>query len=181
MPSRAIVDSQSINTTGVGGKERGYDGARKVKGRKRRLLVDTQGPVLMAMVPRANLTDRHAIKLLLGPSVPTGFLRLWHLWLEAGYTGQERGAGWVERTLGWTAEIVGHPPKQAPEEVMMRWVREWNEEGVSVDVEKFMSEKGPRPLLAKRWNVKRRYSWWGQNRRLSKDSERLPETGETFI
>jgi hypothetical protein len=73
----------------------------------------------------------------------------------------------VERTLGWTAEIVRHPPKPAPEEVMMRWVGEFNKEGVSIDVKKFMPERGPRPFLPKRWIVERTFSWLGQNRRLS--------------
>ena len=83
--------------------------------------------------------------------------------------------------MGWTAEIVRHPPKLAPEEVMRAWMREWNEEGVAIDTKKFMPEKGPRPFLPKRWIVERTFSWLGQNRRLSKDYERLPESGEAFI
>jgi putative transposase len=47
------VDSQSVKTTGVGGEERGYDGGKKVKSRKRHLLVDTQGLVLKANVHSA--------------------------------------------------------------------------------------------------------------------------------
>jgi putative transposase len=92
-PSAAIVDSQSLKTTGVGGKERDYEAAKKVKGRKRHLLVDTQGLVIGARLHSAQIQEREGIKLLLDIAARDRLpQRLSHLWLDAGYTGEQKGA-----------------------------------------------------------------------------------------
>ena len=88
-PSAGIVDSQSIKTSGVGGEERGYDGGKKIDGRKRHLLVDTEGFVLEAKVHSAKISEQEGIEKLLGQA-DEKFPRLRHLWLDAGYRGRER-------------------------------------------------------------------------------------------
>lgn len=77
----------------MGGERRGYDGGKKVKGRKRHLLVDTEGLVLKVKVhSSARVHDEDGIKLLL-ESARMELSRLKHLWVDAGYRGRGTESG----------------------------------------------------------------------------------------
>jgi putative transposase len=176
-PSAGIVDSQSARTSGVGGQERGFDPAKNVEGRKRHLLVDTEGLVLKAKVHSARVPDADGIGLLLG-SARVGLSPLSHLWVDAGYQG--RGKRWAEEALGLSVEVVRKPKKPVPEKVAEMWAAEWAKEGKAVDWQKLMPPKGFR-VLPRRWVVERTFAWISHNRRMAKDYERLCATGEAFI
>jgi putative transposase len=100
------------------------------------------------------------------------------LWVDAGYPG--RGRKWVEEVLEVSVEVVRKPPKPVPEEVALTWAEEWAKEGETIDWQRLMPPRGFR-VLPRRWVVERTFSWLSQNRRMSKDYERLPESSEAFI
>jgi len=123
--------------------------------------------------------DYEGIKTLLRRAEEQ-FPRLSQLWLDAGYRGEDKGADWVRKALGWSVDLVERPRKAAPEEVLKLWAREWAKEGVAVDWQKLMLPKGFQ-VLPRRWVVERTIAWIEQNRRMSKDYEKLCASGEAFV
>jgi len=161
----------------VGGEARGYDGRKKVRGRKRHLLVDTEGLVLKAKVHSAKVSDQDGIKLLL-KGVHDRLPRLSHLWVDAGYQG--RGKEWAEKVLNLRVEVVHRTPKPTSDRVARIWAEEWAKEGREINWQRLIVRRGFE-VLPRRWVVERTFSWLSQNRRTSRDYERLCATGEAFI
>lgn len=149
-PSLAIIDSQSVKTTEVGG-EHGFDGAKKVNGRKRHILVDTMGNLLKILVHAANIGERAGAEQLLLKVPETLWYRLEKLLADGGYEGADFQQ-WVEQTFGVEVEISLRPT----------------------------GKKGF-ILVPIRWVVERTFAWFGRYRRLSKDYERLTKNSEGMI
>ena len=132
---------------------------------------------MKAKVHSAKVPDQDGIKLVLkgvGDSLP----RLSQLWVDAGYQG--RGEEWAENVLGLSDEVVHRTPKPTPEKVAMKWAEEWSKEGWQIGWQRLLPRRGFE-VLARRWVVERTFSWLSQNRRTSRDYERLCATGEAFI
>jgi putative transposase len=121
-PSAAIVDSQSVKTTEVGG-EHGYDAGKKVNGRKRHIVVDTLGHLLEVVVHAANIQDRDGAKLVLDKLSPATKESLRKLWADGGYAGAL--IDWVHEHLEAVLEIVSREPGQTGFQVLpKRWIVE---------------------------------------------------------
>jgi len=101
-PSAAILDSQSAKTTETPGV-RGYDAGKKLNGRKRHVLVDVIGLLLMVVVHAANIQDRDGAMLVLGKAEGK-FSRLQLIWADGGYAGKL--IDWTKQFCNWILEIV---------------------------------------------------------------------------
>ena len=94
--------------------------------------------------------------------------------MDAAYNGKGIGKDLIKQTLGWTAQIVQHPP---------RYKKVWVPNDIppeQIDWSKYLPPPGFR-VLPRRWVVERTFAWQDQQRRLSKDYERLYLTSETLI
>ena len=125
-PTAAILDSQTVRSSDHAGA-RGYDGAKRTKGRKRHILVDTLGLLLWVCVTPANVAERDGARMLLGPAL-RWFRWLRCLWADQGYAG-EAFAAWVaahRKTGTLRLEVVPRLQIQRGFVVLAkRWIACW--------------------------------------------------------
>jgi putative transposase len=140
-PSAAVLDSQTVRSDAHGG-EVGYDAAKKTKGRKRFIIVDTLGMLLGVLVVPASMPERIGAQGLLEPLLPA-FGTLRKLWVDGGYGGPD----------------------------FAHWVREQSP-NLEVEVVKRSDNLKGFKVQPKRWVVERTFGWLVQHRRLVRDYEK---------
>jgi putative transposase len=150
-PSAASIDSQTVKSTEQGG-EHGYDGGKKINGRKRHILVDTMGLLLAVVVTTAALDDGAAAASVMSRLDPKDYPRLQKIWGDNKYHNHSFRQWLAMNRPGWELEVK---------------TREPGVKGFAV--------------LPKRWVVERTFAWNGRCRRHSRDYERRTDSSESMV
>jgi len=150
-PSAAVFDTQSAKAV-HGGEGCGFDGYKRVKGRKRFLLVDTTGLLLSVKVIPANICETKAAMLGL-ENLSVQCADIEQVWADQGFKG-EAFAQWVKETLGWELELTSGLSKPGKEDYV---------------------------VAPRRWVVERTIAWLCQYRRLLCDFERLTVVSTNWV
>lgn len=176
-PTAGIVDSQSIKSSGAR-EQTGYDGAKKVSGRKRHVVVDTLGLIIAVVVHSADIQDRDGGHLVVNQQLVEDHPSLKLVYADAGYAGPKFERA-VNDALPLRVEVV-HRPKAS---FNGQWTTPSSSASEAASTGDGADQKKDFQVIRKRWIVERTLGWLPMWRRLARDYEHTVETarGRIFL